>query len=123
MNPTLSIHCNELSDEDIQELAADIAATLNRETDLDARPAEETGGAGHKGDALTIGQIVLTAFTSGAVVALINVLKSYVERKSSLTFEVQCGEHQKISIRAENMDEKRFDETVQKAREILGDRG
>ncbi len=122
MNSILSIRCNELSDEDIQELAADIAATLNSESDLSAKLEEKTGTQGLKGDALTIGQIVLTALTSGTVVALINVLKSYVERKSSLTFEVQCGEHQKISIRAENMDEKRFDETVRKAKEILGDR-
>ncbi len=90
MNATLSLH--GLPDEELAELGSALLRSINQETDLTARLPEGRGGAGTKGDAVTIGQIVLMALSSGTVVALLQVLKSYLERKPTLRFEIETAE-------------------------------
>jgi len=61
MDATLSIHDSSMSEEDIAELTSRLRHDINQETDLTARLPETKGSFGLKGDAVTIGQIVLMA--------------------------------------------------------------
>jgi len=61
MDATLSILGSGMSEEDIAELTSRLRLDINQETDLTARLPEERGGAGTRGDAVTIGAIVLAA--------------------------------------------------------------
>ena len=79
MDTILSIHCDELSEERLHNLTSEFVRTLGSETDIIAKTVTSHGKPGGKGvDPVTVGQIALAALGSGgAVVALVNVLKSY----------------------------------------------
>jgi hypothetical protein len=59
MNAALFLRDSRMSAEDLQELTAALLRSIRQKTDLAARLPEEHGGAGAKGDAVTIGYIVL----------------------------------------------------------------
>ena len=73
---------------------------------------------GKKGDAVAIGQIVLAALSSGTVVAMFNVLKSYIDRKPSLKLEIETPDGKKLKIDAENLKKTQIDQTIQMAKEL-----
>ncbi|MGX9727430.1 MAG: effector-associated constant component EACC1 [Candidatus Electronema sp. VV] len=105
--------------EDLQSLTARLLRSINQETDLTATLPEERGGAGAKGDAVTIGQIILTALGSGgAVAALLTVLKSYVERKPTLRFEVKTADGRELKIEAEHLSPEQIAQTMQAVKQL-----
>jgi hypothetical protein len=118
----LSLHNSEMSDEDIQELTVALRRSLQQETDLSARLPEEIGGPGSKGDAVTIGLILLTALSSGTVVALLQVLKSYVERKPTLRIEIEHPDGRKVKIEAEHLSVAQIEQTTQTIKQLLRER-
>ena len=120
MDAHLTIACDELPIEDLQNLTQDISTTLNDETDVTATLPEEAGGAGTKGDPVTLATIVLTALSSGTVVALFNVLKTYFERKPSLRIEFERKDGEKFKVRAEQLNKNQVDETIKMANNFLG---
>lgn len=119
MDASLLISCKDLSDEDLQLLTGDLTNTLNRETELTGTLAEQTKKKGAKGEPITIGMIILTALSSGTVVALFNVLKSYFERRSSLEMVIKRADGEEFTIRAENLSSEQVDETIKMANEFL----
>ena len=122
MNAILSLHNSELSDEDIQELTFELTQNLNRETDLKAELPEEAGGPGTKGDAFTIGQLLLTAVSSGgALMAFLPVLKSYVERKPTLRIEIKTADNRKVKIEAEHLSAAQIEQTMQAVKQLCDD--
>ena len=121
MDATLSITCPDLSAQDLQELTRDLARTLNEETELTASlPEEPSRSAGTKGDPITLAHILLTALSSGTLVALFNVMKSYFERRSALEMVCERKDGEKFVIRAENLKANQVNETVKLAKEFLG---
>ena len=59
----------------------------------------EEGAPGQKGDAVTIGTIVLTLIqTGGVAVTLLQVLKAYLARKSTLRFELARADGRKVGL-------------------------
>jgi hypothetical protein len=60
-------------------------------------------GQGAKGDPVTIGTIVLTAFTSGGVVALINCFKSIYARDHAIKCSLALPNGTKLQIDAKNI--------------------
>ena len=60
MDVTLSLHDSQMAAEDLQSLTARLLRSINQETDLTARLLEERGGAGAKGDAVTIGAVSIS---------------------------------------------------------------
>lgn len=110
----------ELDPETLQQLTVDCCRTINSETELEARVAEETPGPGAKGDPVTIGAIVLAFVTSGAAAKLCEVLKSYFERSSTLEVAFERADGQKINVKAENLAADRVDETMGLLREFMG---
>jgi hypothetical protein len=110
-----------LSEEDLQELTFELTRTLNRETDLVASlPDEKVGSGGTKGDAIALGQIILTALSSGTMVALFGVIRSYFERRSSLEVACERKDGEKFMIRVENLKPDRIDQTMKMAKEFFG---
>ena len=119
MDATLSLHDSQMAAEDLQSLTARLLRSINQETDLTARLPEECGGADAKGDAVTIGQIILAALGSGgAVAALLTVLKSCVERKPTLRFEVKTADGRELKIEAEHLSPEQIAQTMQAVKQL-----
>jgi len=121
MSVTLSIVCDELGAEDLHALTVDFGKTLKQETNVTISPAQGPAKPGSRGIDIQVGQIILTAFTSGAVVALFNVLKTYFERKSTLRVKIQRGDGKSFEIGAENLRRDQINETIRVASDFLGD--
>ena len=98
---TLTIRCDELDDSRLDMMARGMARSL-REEGIDAAPAPAQDAApGVKGDPVTLGAIVLGLIGSGGVaVTLLQVLKAYLERKSTLRFEITRADGRKVSLDA-----------------------
>ena len=120
MEAILKITSDDLDEEKLQDLTRDLTRTLNRETDVEATLPEEAGELGDKGDPVTIGAIVLTALSSGTVVALFNVFRTYFERRQSLEVELARPDGKKFKLKAENLDEDEIERTVKLVNEFLG---
>ena len=85
MNATLSLFCDDtLSDERIQRLTNDLVNTLNKKAEITAKLPENNSEKGLKGEPITIGTCLLTALSSGTIVALFEVLKTFCDRERSL---------------------------------------
>jgi hypothetical protein len=121
MDSSLQLTASDLSDEDLQKLTLELSKTLNDETEAKATLPEKSGGPGSKGDPITLGTIILTALTSGTVVALFNVIKSYLERKPSLEFEFTRKDGQQLKIKAEQLNRNQIDQTIQLANDFIGE--
>ncbi len=122
MNVILSIICNDLNSEDLQRLTFEMKTTLDDETDLETTLVEKPNVVGSKGDAITLGQIALTALSSGTVYALFHVLKSYIERKPSIKIAFQSGDGEKLIIKAEHLSASQIDQTIKIGKKYFGDK-
>ena len=121
MDSTLQLTAADLSDEDLQKLTLELSKTLNDETEAKAAIPENYGGPGSKGDPITLGTIILTALSSGTVVALFNVIKSYIERKPSLELELKREDGQRLNIKAEQLNKDQVEHTIQLAKDFIGE--
>jgi hypothetical protein len=98
---TLTIRCDELDDSRLDTMVRGLVRSL-REEGIDAAPAPAREAVpGVKGDPVTLGAIVLGLIGSGGVaVTLLQVLKAYLERKSTLRFEITRADGRKVSLDA-----------------------
>ncbi len=88
----------------MQNLTYGLCRDLRDEVGINAHLVTQPAAIGHKGDLSALGQIVLSGLGAGGfAVALVNVLKSYIERKPSLQFELQKKDGDKLTIRAEDL--------------------
>ena len=120
MDSTLQLTATDLSNEDLQALTLELSKTLNDETEAKATLPEETGETGSKGDPITLGTVILTALSSGTVVALFNVIKSYIERKPSLELEFKREDGRQFKIKAEQLNKDQINQTIQMANDFFG---
>lgn len=120
MDATLSIASADLVAEDLQHLTHNLCRTLNRETEVEAMLPEQSGGAGTKGDPITLSTLMLTFLSSGAAVALFNVLKSYFERSPSLEMELQRKDGKIFKLRAKNLHSDQINQTMELVHAFLG---
>jgi hypothetical protein len=101
---TLSLSSVDLDDEALQDLSRQLCRDLGAEAGLAASPAAQPAEAGAKGEIEIIGQILIKAVgAGGAIVALVGVLKAYVQRKPSLQFEFQKKGGDKLKIKADDL--------------------
>ena len=89
MDATLAVSCDSLAEDDLQSLTRELSTTLNRETDVAAAMPEARPEPGSRGDPAILHTLLLTFMTSGAAVAMFQVIKSYVERNKSLTMTIK----------------------------------
>src|SRR5215475_9325998 len=90
MSAVLSLSATDLDEDDLQNLTHSLCRDLRDEVGINAHLATQPAAIGHKGDLSVLGQIGISALGAGGfAVALVDVLKSYIERKPSLQFELQ----------------------------------
>lgn len=103
MEANLSITSPGRDDEFVFGLTRDLLNTLNKETEIKATLKESPPAATAKGDMTIVGTIVLTIMGGGGVaVALVNVLKSYVERGHPLDITLERKDGEKLSLKSGN---------------------
>jgi hypothetical protein len=104
MSAILSLSATDLDEDDLQNLTHGLCRDLRDEAGINAHLVTQPAAIGHKGDLSVLGQIVLSGIGAGGfAVALVNVLKSYIERKPSLQFELQKKDGDKLTIKAEDL--------------------
>jgi hypothetical protein len=118
VDTTLKIIASDLDPEDLQGLTRELSQTLRKETGVDTTLPEGAAGPGTRGDPVTLGTIIITALTSGAVVALFNVLKTYFERKPTLVMEFQRPDGKTFTVRAETLSQPHIDQTIRLANDF-----
>jgi hypothetical protein len=79
-------------------------------------------GPGKKGDPVTIGAIVLTLIqTGGVAVTLLQVLKAYLARKSTMRFELTRADGRKVSLDASWFNKAQMEQTQKVLTDLLKD--
>lgn len=116
---TLSVSSPELSNERIQALTRDLCGTITKETDIEAELAKGTAQKEAKGEPITLGLIALTFLSSGTAVALLEVLKSYLARESTLEITLERNDGAKLIINAKNLEKEQINETFRRAKDFL----
>lgn len=104
MNIFLTISSYQQDSDDIQELTRNLTETINQETELRAALADEEPRLGSKGDITTIGTIMLTFLTGGGGVALIRVLRAYIDRGSNIEMKLKRRNGESITVNATNIN-------------------
>jgi len=102
--PVLALECPDLAPEQLQELADDLLRQLNEQPGLEASARSQTAAPGSRGDAITLGQIVLTIFSSGAAVAALEVLKTYFQRQPKLKFKLKTADGEELTLEGAHLD-------------------
>lgn len=113
MNVTLSISSTDLSEEDLQHTLRDLCIDINHDTEIRAEVPTQQGELGAKGH-IDLAQLTLTFISGGGVVALINVLKSYLERGSRLEMKLE-KDGKAFAIKAENVSQQQMGQTIKEA--------
>ena len=85
----------------MRQLSREMQARAEVKTEAARGPAED----GTKGDAVTIGALLVTFMSSGAAVAALNVLKSWIEKDKTLNFTLKRADGTEITVSATNMEE------------------
>jgi hypothetical protein len=119
MKTTLSISSSELSDERLQSLTGNLCRIITNETDIEADLCTGIAQEGAKGESITLGLIALTFLSGGSAVALLDVLKSFLSRDSTLEMTLERNDGAKLTINAKNMQREQIEETYSKARDFL----
>ncbi|KQC04787.1 MAG: hypothetical protein APR53_09655 [Methanoculleus sp. SDB] len=120
MELNLYLGSEELSDNQLQKLTRDLSKDLARESSIEATIPERPAEKGMKGDPITLGLLALTLLSSGTVVALFNVLKSYFERDSTLEITIENHEGNKYSFKAQNMRPDQIEMTMNEVINYFG---
>ena len=101
---TLSTSAADLDNDDLQDLTRRLCRDLMDEACVTAALATQQAEPGAKGDLPVYGQIITAAMSGGGfVVALVNVLKAYVQRKPSLQFELQKKNGDGVKLIADDL--------------------
>ena len=119
MNITMQLSSAGSSEQQLANMTREMALNIGDETDISADLATGETAPGAKGDPITIGTVVLTFLTSGAAVALFEVLKSYFDRDSSLNIAFKKPDGSEVKVSAQNMKPEKLQETISRLQEIL----
>ena len=105
MAVTLSVSAADLDNDDLHDLTRQLCRDLIVEAGVTAALATQPAALGTKaGDLPVFGEIIIAAISGGGfAVALVNVLKAYVQRKPSLQFELQKKNGDKVKIKADDL--------------------
>ena len=119
MPTTLQIASPRLADDALANLVRDIAAAINRETDMTATEPEATPRPGEKGDPITLGTLALAFLSSGAAVGLFQVIKSFFERDETLEVSFERSDGAKLAIKSASAQPERVEATLNQIRAFL----
>jgi|SRR6185369_15054125 len=117
MGTTLSIFSPDLDQQKIHNLLRELCNDINNETDIRAAFVNQEGEQGTRGP-IDLATITLTFLTGGGAVALINVLRSYVERGSKLAIKLE-KDGKTLNIEAENVRASQITQTIEEANKFF----
>jgi Effector Associated Constant Component 1 len=103
MEMLLRIRSDELDDVQLQSSVLELRRLIESETEVEAAPAKATAAPGTKGDAVTLGTLVLTFLSSGAAVSIFKVLETWLSRKRTIDLEATQPDGRKLVIKAEDL--------------------
>jgi hypothetical protein len=90
--------------------------------DPDAELARAEGADGERsGDTVLLGQVAMALISSGSVVALLEIVKSYFNRKRSGKFSVTRADGSSISVEMDDVSDEQFDRTVDRLFAFTGE--
>lgn len=93
------LDCAELDPSQLQALTRDLVGSLSEAGVGDACAAPDEAAPGQKGEVVTIGVILLTLIQAGGVAErLLEVLRAFIERKSTLRFELTRADGRSMSL-------------------------
>jgi hypothetical protein len=115
----LRLCADDLSAEQLNVIALQFSRSIVRETDMEARPYEEMGQIGERGDPVTLATIALAFVTSGAAVSLLKVFETYASRKRSLEIELSRSDGRKMKISAQGVSAQEIEKTTQLLRDFV----
>ena len=118
MSIQLILTNDDLNEDSLQLLTQDLMQTLGSETDIQAEIVQGEAVQGKKGDPVTLGVLALSFITSGAAVALIEVLKSYVTRSSSIQFEVKSGD-KVVKFNAKDFKADQIEQVINSVKQLI----
>ena len=121
MKVELTILNKDIAGEELHQLTNDLCQTIRNETDIEADFKEsESLTAGTKGEPISLSMLMLTFLSSGAAVALFNVIKAYFERNSSLNIQLQREDGKKLTINSENINKEQINKLLSLAEDLGG---
>jgi hypothetical protein len=122
MSITLSLSSTHMPDDSLQQLTYAICADLRSEFDEHATLMEHPSTSKNdKGDAISVGTIVMSLIgTGGVAVALVNVLRSYIERGQHLSIKVKSKRGDEVELTADNLKPDQLKETTALVSQLLG---
>ncbi len=103
----------------LSELAFEILADLNAEG-LEARHAEGTRALGDKGGEIDLTTIVISAFSTGAVTAFLNIVQGLIARDKRVAIEVSDNEKM-VKFDAVNTQPEAMTEILESLHKIIRD--
>jgi hypothetical protein len=118
MSIQLILTNDDLNEDSLQLLTQDLLQTLGSETDIQAEIVQGEAVQGSKGDPVTLGVLALSFITSGAAVALIGVLKSYLIRDSSMQFEF-ISHDKVVKINAKNLHADQIEQVISSVKQLI----
>ena len=118
MSIQLTLTNDDLDKDSLQLLTQDLMQTLGSETDIQAEIVQGEAVQGSKGDPVTLGVLALSFITSGAAVALIGVLKSYITRSSSIQFEVKSGD-KVVKFNAKDFKADQIEQVINSVKQLI----
>jgi hypothetical protein len=111
----LTIRCEEFNDENLQNLTREICQSINLETAFESSLQVNESQNGMKGDSVAIGEIALAVLGSGgALVTLISVFKSFVERTKELSIKMKKQNGEEFEITSKNIDSAEINSMIDK---------
>lgn len=119
MDMGLQLSSDALPDDELDALTRQLAGTIASETPIDARLPEGDAAPGAKGDAVTIGTLALTFLSSGAAVALFEVLKTYFAREPSLEIAIKRPDGAEVTVSAQNLAPEQLHDTMERMRKLV----
>ena len=108
------IEDNSISKEDFDDLSRAFANEAKNEG-IPIAPQSETPaspGEGRRGDPITLGVFALALVTRGSIVALFNLLKSYLERSEELSIEFARKNGSPVKLSMKNVSLEKFKEVI-----------
>ena len=93
----------DLSNGRLAQLTDDLERDLSR-AGIEARSVQAPSLPGEKGEPITLGVLILTLVTSGAIKALIGCLKTYISQEPSLVINLKRPDGTQVTVNARNVN-------------------
>ena len=101
-------------------MTEELAQTLRHEAGVNASLPKEQSPEGARGEPITIGLLIITALSSGAVGAFFNSLTAYFQRSRKLEFTFERPDGESMTLRSENISEAERDRSLERLRSFVG---